>query len=123
MNGATYAEHVQHIPRAVRRYATEFQRLTRPNEPGIYILMSQGTPIYVGQSGCFLRRFGGHKFIHECDEILFLPTPWSELDEREREFIRLLRPHFNSAFGRVGAKPVTKAFENRVELPIPGDLP
>ena len=83
------------LPVAARQYADRFQQLAGMTGPAVYVLLKEGKAIYVGQSASFIRRFANHAHILLCDEILHLPTPLTELDERERQLIRAFRPSLN----------------------------
>jgi hypothetical protein len=96
------------LPVAARQYADRFQRLAGMTGPAVYVLLKEGKAIYVGQSASFIRRFASHLHISLCDEILHLPTPLTELDERERELIRAFRPSLNQG---------NRGYSRKIRLP------
>jgi len=112
------------LPVAARQYADRFQQLVGMTGPAVYVLLKEGKALYVGQSASFIRRFASHLHISLCDEILHLPTPLTELDERERELIRAFRPSLNQGirgYSRKIRRP--KKPGASVELMEPVQLP
>lgn len=86
------ADHMPELGQSV-----QISSLPAPGISGIYFLYDKGEVVYVGQGRNVRARIGAH--ITEClkffDAISFIACHRSELLDRERAFIRRLRPKYN----------------------------
>ena len=87
------------LPEKLKHYNDALKQLPVVKVAAIYLLVSQGKVMYVGQSRNLSRRITGHEQSDACDEVWYVPTPSHSLDARERQFIRALNPPWNRSRG------------------------
>lgn len=87
------------LPSAGQQFkGNDFRQL---REPGVYVLLSNGIPLYVGMGSMLLRRVGGKhgqadKAINECDQLLIYPCISTKAAAKlETILISKLQPKYN----------------------------
>lgn len=81
------------------------ERASLPAKPGLYIVYSGATCLYVGSSVNILNRLRKHNkndsFVaHNATHVDFIPIPREQLGEEENSAVRKLRPTLNNYAAR-----------------------
>jgi hypothetical protein len=67
------------------------------DEPGVYVLLSGGKPVYVGSSVRMRRRVSNHNHKGKFDSALYYPCSRASLQKNETKMIAKLWPPLNRA--------------------------